>query len=263
MASQRIKLEVILSTLTALAAVAYSLGWLKTLYYFQAFGIGLPSLQLSVQDYLFESWFVLENVFFFVLFSWCAVKTARWWVIAIALIYSFLPIAAHYAFLASGHAPAEFLIKYRHTILKFLPLAVLLVVWIFDRSSFQKLKDLSWPYGDAAFVLFVTVVLAWSVSTAKHFGSYDANSVQRSPDRYLPHAKVHFASNVSEKPLTAEASELYVIYETPARYFLWNHTDFKFGESDTKLHLIVIEKERIEWVETWKSFQVQQASLFL
>jgi hypothetical protein len=261
MALNKIKLEALISSLTGLAAVAYSLGWLKTLYFFQAFGIGLSSLQLSVQDYLFESWFVLENVFFFLLFSWCAVKTARWWVVALVLLYGLLPIASHYAFLASGHGFAELLIKYRHTLLKFLPLAVFLFGWIVDRSAFRKLKDLSWPYGEAAFVLYVVVILAWSISTAKHFGSYDANSVQRSPDRYLSHAKIHFAASLSEKPL-ADTNDLYVIYETPSRYFLWNHDGFKFGHSDAKLHLTLIEKDKIEWIEIWKSFQVQQASLF-
>jgi hypothetical protein len=53
----KLKLETVLASVGLLRALAYALGFLKSLYYFSTFGIGLRSLDLSPQDYLFESWF--------------------------------------------------------------------------------------------------------------------------------------------------------------------------------------------------------------
>jgi len=57
-----LKLTRILSLLTLVAAWAYSLGWVGSSYYYGTFGVGLESIELSVQDYLFASWYTVQNV---------------------------------------------------------------------------------------------------------------------------------------------------------------------------------------------------------
>jgi len=258
-----IRLEKLLSWLTLLTAVAYSLGWLKTYYYFDSFGIPLSSLEFSVTDYLFESWFVLENVVFFSLLCWFVIKLPLWWPITIGIIYFFLPVASHYAFLWPENIVAHFLITYRHTILKFLPFALYLAVFIFDRKSFQHFKELSWPYSTAGLVLFIVIIAAWSVSTAKHFGGFDANRAQMTPDNFLPHVTIHFVPGVSNPDEITKAEELYLIHVTPNRYFIWNHKDFIFGGEKASVNVIVIPKEKVDRIETRKAFHVQPGSLFL
>ena len=266
MSGTRIKLATILlgiaASIVVAFAVAFALGWLKTLYYFDAFGIGLSSLELSLLDYLFESWFVLQNVLFFILLFWFIVKTVRWWAIVLGVVYFFLPIASHYAFLADGQPLAEWLIDYRHTLLKFVPFGVYAAAWLFDRRSFQRLKSLSWPHGNAALGLFVVVILAWSVSAAKHFGSFDANRVLRSPEQYLSRVKLHPESSIAAHAQISDRANLYAVYASPSRYFLWNHEGFRFAEPNQQVHLLVIPKDEVAWVESWKPFQVQPGSVF-
>ena len=262
MARMQSRWGTVLLGLAGFIVVAFALGWLKTLYYFDAFGIGLSSLELPVQAYLFESWFVLQNVFFFVLLFWFVVKTGRWWAIVLGVFYFFLPIASHYAFLADRQWFAEWLIHYRHTLLKFVPFGVYAATWLFDKRSFQSLKSLSWPHSKAALSLFVIFILAWAISTAKHFGSFDANRVLRSPQQYLSRVKLHPESSIAAQSQVSGEDELYVIYASPSRYFLWNHEGFRFAEPDQQVHLLVIPKEAVEWVESWKPFQVQPGSAF-
>jgi hypothetical protein len=105
-----VKLEKAVGVVAVVAAIAYSLGWLKTFSYFETFGIGLPTLNMSIQDYLFESWFVLENVVFFVLFSWVlqagfrlGLPNRAWRVLwcfflsALAILYLMLPYLTDWA----------------------------------------------------------------------------------------------------------------------------------------------------------------------
>jgi hypothetical protein len=84
---------------------------LKAYYYFDSFGIGLAAVEMSPQDYLFSSWFVIENLVFFLLLVWVVARAPRWWSVTIAVLYFFIPIAAHYAFLAPNEWPIRFLIN--------------------------------------------------------------------------------------------------------------------------------------------------------
>src|ERR1700719_2170496 len=94
----QIKLGQIVSVLSVLTAWAYSLGWLKSWFYFDTFGIGLSSLKIAPQDYLFESWYVLENVIFFVVLLWTAAMIRRLWVRIVAALYFPLPWLVQAAF---------------------------------------------------------------------------------------------------------------------------------------------------------------------
>ena len=169
--------------LVLLAAVAYALGWLKSLYYFKAFGIGTGLVDLSWRDLMLESWFVLQNVLFFVVLWWVVLKTRLVWAGFVGLLHALIPIAAHYAFALPGWPAADWLIDYRHTLLKLIPFAVLAVVWWAHRERRPALRELSWPHGSAALALFAVVTLAWAVSTAKHAGSFDPARAMRPPEK--------------------------------------------------------------------------------
>lgn len=85
-----LKLGKIASVLTLIAAWAYSLGWIKTFYYYNTFGIGTESLDLTPQDYLFASWYTVETLVFFVLLLWVVAVSRRLWPWLFVLAY--LPI---------------------------------------------------------------------------------------------------------------------------------------------------------------------------
>jgi hypothetical protein len=257
----RIKFETLISGITVLAGVAYSLGWLKTYYYFDAFGIALPALELSVQDYLFESWFVVENLLFFALLLWFVAIRVRWWTITLILAYGLIPIASHYSFLGQGSLLPSLLIDYRHALLKFIPFAVYGIDWFLRRRSYS-LASWSWPYTSGSLALFLLVTLAWGISTAKHFGSFDANRCQNAPDRFLPRAEVWLEDESDQGTVTSGAELMYLVYASPSHYFLWQHGDFEFGKQDAAIHILILPKSRVRKIETWKAFQIQPGSMF-
>jgi len=184
-----LNLTKILSSLTVLAAWAYSLGWIKSLYYFSTFGVGLESTELSVQDYLFASWYTVENVLFFILLLWVAVVAQRKWVYVVVLLYLPMPllIDVSYSHLASpllGGFPGWFVDR-AHTVLKFVPFLVLLIVLVVHKDTHERFKDSSWAHGKFALAVLWLVVIAWSISAAKHFGTSEANRAMLAPDKYF------------------------------------------------------------------------------
>jgi hypothetical protein len=258
------KLDTVLSSLGVFTAVAYVLGWLQSFYYFDTFGIRLASVELSMQDHLLNSWFVIENLSFFLILAWVVSKTPRWWTLLIGAAYFLIPIAAHYAFFFPNWIGANFLIEYRHTLLKFIPFGVLGVVMFFDwlrgtRPAGHAI-DLSWPYGKGMFVLFLIVVSAWSVSMAKHFGSFDANFELRYPDRMLSRVALHTAPDDPLEEL-ATSDRLYLIHATPRQLFVWDAAGFVFGKADQKVMVYVIQRDQIRSFETIKPFQIQRGNL--
>ena len=189
-----LKLTKILSSLTLIAAWAYSLGWIKTSYYFRSFGIGLESVEYSIQDYLFASWYVLQNVMFFVLLLWIAAIAQRKWIYAVVILYLPLPYLTDlsYSHLNSPtwgwlFAP---LAGIPHSILKFVPFLVLVVVIGINKEIRARFQESSWPHGNFALVVLSIVAIAWSISAAKHFGTSDANYILRNPAKTLLRAKL-------------------------------------------------------------------------
>jgi len=260
----RLNLESLLSAVGVLTAVAYVLGWLQAFYYFDSFGIRLASVEMSPQDYLLNSWFVLENVVFFVILLWIIGKTPRWWSFMIGGVYSLIPIGAHYAFFFPDSRVANFLIEYRHTLLKFIPFAMLAAVTLFDwlrgTRALGAAIDLSWPHGKAMFVLFVIIVAAWSVSVAKHFGSFDANLELRYPDRMLARVQLRKAAEIVDSQVVSPPPVLYLIHATPTQLFIWNSTGFTFGKPDQHVTMYVIARDEVKWFDTTKTFVVQRGS---
>jgi hypothetical protein len=169
----KIRLQDLLSWLTVITALAYALGWLKTFYYFDAFGIGASALGLSVTDYLFESWFVLENVIFVLLLAWFVAKTGYVWAWVLLSAVVVTPLVSHYAFQRADHWLAQLIINYRHDVMKFVPLSAY-AVGLIHAPTRNRLRDMSWPLGKATVAYGGILLMAWSVSTAKHFGSFDA-----------------------------------------------------------------------------------------
>jgi hypothetical protein len=255
----RLRLESLLAALTLISAVAYSLGWLKSLYYYQTFGVGLDMAGLSVQDYLFESWFVVENVLFFILFWWIILKSRRFWAMCIGVLYALIPLASHYAFSAPDWMMAVILIDYRHTLLKWIPLIVIFIIWLVDRKAKLNLWDLSWPYSQGALILFFIVILAWSVSTAKHFGSFDANRVLRSPEKYL--AKIRI--NPKESLPNWDASRKLHVLRTTEEFVILLDLSKSTIDKKKVINLVMVPKDAVSWVEGTFELQIQHGGQYL
>jgi hypothetical protein len=260
-----LKLDTVLSSLGVLTAVAYALGYLQAFYYFDTFGIPLASVEMSTQDYLLNSWFVIENVLFFLILAWITVKNPRWWSVLVSMVYFLIPIAAHYAFFVHGWWAAGFLIEYRHTVLKFVPfllLAGMIVAdWMHGSHRLGAKLDLSWPYGRVMFILFIIVVGAWSVSMAKHFGSFDANFELLYPERLLPKVRLQPIPGVSGPDDIWTSDRLYLIHATQTQLFVWNSTGFGFDQANQSIRIYVIKRDKLQWFETMKVFEIQRGGL--
>ena len=242
-----------------LFAVAYGLGWLRSLYYFKAFGVGLGLLDLSWRDLMLESWLVLQNVLFFVVLWWIVLRARLVWAGLVALLHALIPIASHYAFALDGWRAAGWLIDYRHTLLKLIPFTVLAAVWWLHRDRRVALRDLSWPHGRAALALFGVVTLAWAVSTAKHSGSFDANLALRSPDVHL--SRVELGPAGVAAPVHGDGN-LYLLYADRQVLVVWDRSGFVFGSS-RELRVLTLRRRDVEWFEARTIFRVQPGDMYL
>jgi hypothetical protein len=259
----RLKLETVLSTLGVLTAVAYVLGWLQAFYYFDTFGVRLAAVEMTPQDYLLNSWFVVENIVFFLILIWAILSVPRWWTVLLGVAYFFIPIGSHYAFFYPHVWGANFLIEYRHTLLKFIPFGLLLVVALLNGvGSLRRTSNmsLSGPQARLGFVLLVVVVGAWSISVAKHFGSYDANLELRYPDRMLSRIRLHLVIDASEAGELTQSEELYLVHATPGQLFVWDARGFRYGGLNQKVDVHVIARDKVQWFETLRRFQVQRGT---
>ncbi len=283
-------LEKTLTVLTALAAIAYSLGWLKTFSYFATFGIAPSSIDLTVQDYLFESWFVVENVLFFVLFSWILqagfrLKLPKLWkciwcslLAALGILYLMLPYGTDLAF---GHLncwSAKWLVSHYYSLLKFSPFAVygLLVLIVGLMAYFAHREwDMRWntiwkTLGDLfplrmgswnhLQVFYIVVLLAWSISLAKHIGAIDGKNRLLYPAQNFPLVTFHISPSIPQLKFL-EGNNLYLLHESPKKYFAWDHTSFVFGEGQ-KARILVIPRESVEWVEASKELKIEPGAMF-
>ena len=242
-------------------ALLYVLGRLKLLYFYQAFGIDLADVEPTFGDYLFESWFTAQNLLFFVLVWWVVLKTRSIWAGCVGVAHALIPLSSHYAFaLPDGWLPG-LLIGYRHTSLKLIPFAMLAGLWLSGHTHRKALRDLSWPVPLAGRALFALITLAWAVSSAKHFGSFDANRAMRHPDEYLVRIKLGPAADPSIRE-ASECHELYLVHANPDRMTLWDRTGFTFG-STSEIKTLVVPRSAVAWIEGRKRFQVQPGSRFL
>jgi len=71
--------------------------------------------------------------------------------------------------------------------------------------------QLAWPYTKLWAVVYVLVILAWSVSAAKHFGNYDAKRVLSDPAKYLSRVKLHYSSNAPPPCLANSTDRLFMM----------------------------------------------------
>jgi hypothetical protein len=214
-----LKLTKVVSSLTLLAAWAYSLGWIKTVYYYSMFGVGTESLDLSVQDYLFASWYTVENVLFFILLMWIASIVGRLWVFVVVLLY--LPIP-YFTDLCYAHLDSplfgwftQWFVASPHGILKFVPFIVLFIALV-DPDTRQKFKAVSWKYGSFPTAVLILIVVAWSISAAKHIGTTDAKKGLRDPAKYY----LEVRSPILEKiglGTTEPASPAFLFYYSKTR----------------------------------------------
>ena len=237
----------------AAAAVAlfWLLGRLKLLYFLAAFGVSLGTVEPTLRDQLFESWFVAQNLAFAGLLWWIALKTRSAWVAAVAVLHGLIPIASHYAFMLTESAAAEWLIRYRHTLLKFVPFVVLAVVWATRPAERRALRDLTLPLPGAGRALAVVLLVSWGISMAKHSGSFDAQQAMRRPTLHL--ARVQFSSS-SEMP--AVSDRLFQLYAGPRTLVLWDAGGFVYGRS-TEVRTLVVPRSSVVWIDARSTFQLQ------
>lgn len=242
-------------------ALLYALGRLKLLYYYRTFGVDPGGLELTFQDYLFESWFTAQNVLFFLVLWWVVAKTRSLWLASVGIAYSLIPIASHYAFEFGQGWPSSLLIDYRHTLLKLVPFAVLAGVWLFRPSQRPALRELTWRLPRAGRVLFALVTLAWAISSAKHFGSFDANRAIRDPERFLVRVQLGPGVDPSIRETSAR-DDLYLLHSNRLQLVLWDRTGFRYGTS-SQIRTLVVPRSAVDWVESRKRFEIQPGSQFL
>lgn len=255
-----IKLETVLSVLGVFTAVAYALGFLKSLYYFHAFGVD-ALVTLSPQGYLFESWFVVENLVFFVVLAWWLAVAPRQPLIlwAVAVLYVLVPILSQYAF-GVDWPVAQWLIHYRHTLLKFVPLGLVLVGswWAARRKdsvSIKRWKDVVWPHGPLGMVLFWVVCAAWGISAAKHFGSFDASRALQNPSSHLARGTAYRKDNVVVGPG-------YVVAMTDEALLLWIPPPQWSFASGAAITVTGVPTKDIAEIRLEKPVEIQIGSMF-
>ena len=134
-------------------------------------------------------------------------------------------------------------------------------LWLFGQTHRKALRDLSWPVPRAGRALFVLITLAWAVSSAKHFGSFDANRAMQHPGEYLLRVQLGRAVDPSIRD-ASERDELYLLHANRDRMLLWDRTGFAFG-STPEIKTLVVPRSAVEWIEGRKPFQVQPGSQFL
>ncbi len=260
-----LQLRKILPSLTLVAAWAYSLGWIKVSYYFRTFGIGLESIEFSIQDYLFASWYVLENVVFLLLLLWIAAIAQRKWVWGVVGVYLLLPFLTDWSYShLNSHAWGwllRWLVAVPHSILKFLPFLILGAL-LAAKEMRARFKQTSWPHGNFALIAVSIVAIAWSISAAKHFGSSEANDVLRNPPKYLLQAKLHISGPAPTLKPIETRQPLYLLYSSTHRCILLDTADFTFGQRGTHVKILYVPQEKVELIEGSREIQLDPGRLF-
>ncbi len=225
----------IASYLTLIAAWAYSLGWIKSLYYFSTFGVrNLESLEITPQDYLFASWYTLENVLFFVLLVWVAALSGRLWPWLFVALYLPIPFLTEWSY---GHLKwhiCRYLVENPHSILKFLPFIVLILVICVHRDTIARFRECSWTHGNFALALLSIVVLAWSISAAKHIGSSDAKRALRFREANLLHVNLRSPDKATELKWFESNPNLYLLYFSAHRCIVLDLTDYNMDSDQSR-----------------------------
>jgi hypothetical protein len=212
-----LKFGSIASSLTLVAAWAYSLGWIKTTYFIDTFGIGLGSLELTPQDYLFASWYTIENVMFLLLLLWIVALSGRLWPWLFVAVYLPIPFLTEWSYGHLRFRICRYLVDNPHTILKFLPFVVLILMVSIHRESIPRFREASWPHGNFALAMLLIVTVAWSISAAMHIGGSDAKRALRDPDANLLRVTLQFPDGTKELKSIESENKLYMLYFSPNR----------------------------------------------
>jgi hypothetical protein len=252
------RLGVALLVLAACLAACLLFGWLKVLYHYKGFGVDVGLLDLTVSSLLLQSWFVVQNLLYFALLWWVVLKTRLGWTAAVGVLYALVPLGAHYAFAWHDRFAAWWLIDHRHTLLKFVPFAVLGLALLLHAPARRQLRDLSWPYRKSGLALFALIVFSWGISSAKHFGSYDANRAMLRTGQHLSLVRVALRPGTRTE-LPSSGDELYLLHADRRSLIVWDRAGFVYGHS-SELRILVIPRAEAEWFETRRAFEIQPSS---
>ncbi len=198
-----------LASAASLISFAALVGWLKTVYFLRPFGVAPAALDRAWVPMSFESWYVVQNLVYFTCIVWLVVQTRRFALAIVALLYALIPLATHYAFLLYDRAWIRVWVDHQHTWLKLVPL-ILLAGVVFGHIRGNRL-DWRWQHGRSGLVLLAVVVGSWGLSTAKHFGSYDAERILHRPEEVLPRVELSWKASPAD---VWEAGEpLFLLHE--------------------------------------------------
>lgn len=129
------------------------------------------------------------------------------------------------------------------------------------KDSRERFKEFSWPHGNFALAVLSLVVVAWSISAAKHFGTSDANRLLRDPSNYLLQVKLHVSESMpSLKPVETRQS-LYLLYYSPHRCILLDETAYTFGQRGGQVAILYVPTDKIEMVEGARVVQLYPGHL--
>ncbi|MCH7779629.1 MAG: hypothetical protein IH848_02180 [Acidobacteria bacterium] len=200
---------VALAAVASLASYAALIGWLKTVYFLRPFGLSPAALDSGWVESAFQSWYVVQNLVYFTWIVWLVVQTRRFTFALVAVVYSLIPLATHYAFLHYDRVWVRWWVDHQHTWLKLVPLLLLALV-VVGRIRGGGLQW-RWRHGAAGLVLLGMVTGSWGLSAAKHFGSYDAERILHRPDELLPRVELTWKES---PPARWEAGgDLFLLHE--------------------------------------------------
>lgn len=173
----------------AVTAAVYILGALKTYRYFAVFGLPLAALDISTQEYLSNSWYVVECVLCLLLTFWTLLRLfrslsqTRWRVclLAIALLYTVLPA------LALQHANNRYAVHFFENdgiYFTFVPLVLIGALIIISKDGRIVVDDQT-PFANnftSLFGLIAFIVIA--ANCAQVIGFADGTRALRDPDHH-------------------------------------------------------------------------------
>jgi len=139
---------------------------------------------------------------------------------------------------------------------------VLGLVWLLHADRRAGLRTLAWPYGRALAALALIVWFSWGVSSAKHFGAYDANRVLLDPERYLSQVRLELRPGSTLPDAPGPADRLYLLAADAERLVVWDPRGFDFARGG-ELRLLVVPRDEVRWFEARRPVGVQPGRQYL
>ena len=132
------------------------------------------------------------------------------------------------------------------------------LVWLLEPRRRTELRSLRPPVGRAGMILFAIVALSWSISTAKHSGSFDANLALRDPASHLSRVRFDPAGTAS---IPRPSGDCFLLHANRESYVLWDPGGFLDGQGE--IRTLIVPRSAVEWIDARRRFQLQPGDRFL